>query len=142
MAGRVLPIREMSDDHLTAAIKMIERGYNFLGNNVSDKVKSKLPALKTEVERRFTYNVEEIKATMPKQKIKKREYDLVDIRFEQNPSQVYTYSVRKGAKVKLGDALVVTNDQGTRVVFVVGINTNRGTGSHVIKEIKQKVVKL
>lgn len=71
-------------------------------------------------------------------------YQYVDVRFAKGQiDRVYTYKVRKGAKVHLGQTLVVENEYGTTCVFVVGINTKRWTNvGDVMKEITLKVTKL
>lgn len=86
---------------------------------------------------------------MTKKTAKKRgdtraeKYTYVDVRFAANPQTIYTYRVRKGAKVHLGQSLVVYNERGSSVVFVVDVNSGRHREfAGELKEISHKVVKL
>lgn len=80
-----------------------------------------------------------------KKKAAKERFDYVDVRFPKGSiEKVYTYRVRKGAKLYYGQSLVVENEYGTSVVFVVGINTGRHRDYPSVnyKQIKLKVVEL
>lgn len=54
-------------------------------------------------------------------KSKKKAFDVVGVRFSNNPSQIWHYKTRKGA-THLGQELIVENDKGTSAVIVVQIN--------------------
>lgn len=137
-------IEDMGDGHLSNSINMIYRGTDAAGRHVSAETRDKLPQLLKERDRRMNLdNIVELTPEMKEKLVKKnREYDLIDVRFAADPSKIYTYSVKKKAKPYLGQKLVVDNDRGTVIVFVVGINTGRTNNAEVIKEIKEKVVAL
>ena len=44
-SGHILPIKDMPDDHLQNAIKMIKRGYDASGRSVRQDVNETLPFL-------------------------------------------------------------------------------------------------
>lgn len=134
--GRTMMISEMDDRHLKNSINMIYRGYDASGRRVSEEVSALLEDLLCEQRRRNVLD-EEMKKVV-KEKPDTKKYDYVDVRFAGNPDKLYTYKIRKGAKAHLGQKLVVENEHGNKIVFVVGLNTGR-TGS---VEIKEKVVKL
>jgi hypothetical protein len=46
----------------------------------------------------------------------------IGVRFERTPGTVYSYWVHNIKKVALGDSLVVSNEYGMSVVFVVRID--------------------
>lgn len=57
-----------------------------------------------------------------KRKTKKYSYSTIGIRFASGSYTVYTYLIRRGAKVKLGDELVLDTPRGPAVGFVVRID--------------------
>ena len=140
--GRTMTISEMDDRHLRNSIAMIYRGYAADGRRVSQETRELLGDLIQEQDRRKALDCEMKKARkeeyMAEVKADKKKYDYVDVRFAGNPDRLYTYKIRKGAKAHLGQKLVVENEHGNKIVFVVGLNTGR-TGN---VEIKEKVVKL
>lgn len=64
----------------------------------------------------------------------------VGVRFERSPAKIYHYHVKDIRKVVRGDRLVVENDYGSSVVFVVSM----GKGSHMMatKSIRDRVAPL
>lgn len=140
--GRIMLIQDMDDKHLRNSINMIHRGIDVYGDPVSSRTKAKLPDLEAEFNRRkyrLEYTGPEVKIDMPKINDDRKKYDYVDVRFAQTPAKIYTYRVRKGSKCFLGQQLVVSNETGTVIVFVVGINVSGKIGS---ADITEKVVKL
>lgn len=135
--GEIL-ISDMDDEHLRNAISMIKRGFDRFGRSVDEEHRRKLPLLLEERRKRIL-GIPMIREKVVTKKDKK--YDYVDVKFAGNPERTYTYKVRKGAKCYLGQSLVVENESGTKVVFVVGINTGRSCDVS-LKEIFQKVVRL
>jgi hypothetical protein len=86
-------------------------------------------------------NMKQIKGN----KTVERDYGTIGVRFSSNPSTIYTYGVSKKVqkKLKLGDELVVENERGTSVVFVVRIDKNPDlTFGADLKRITKKVVVL
>ncbi len=75
----------------------------------------------------------------------KKDYNTIGVRFLRGDTlhKVYTYKVRKGAKVHLGQELVARTDRGDTVVVVVEIHkTPQDTGPYNYKFIDQKVAPL
>lgn len=66
----------------------------------------------------------------------------VGVRFESTPAKVYCYRVKDLRKVYLGQSLVVINDYGTSVVFVVQVSKTNPTGLTILKEINLRVAPL
>ncbi len=136
--GREFLISEMDDQHLRNSINMIRRGYDREGSRVSPETRAKLPELICEFQRRKDLvTLRNIEAAKVAKKDNKK-YNHVDVRFAENPCSLRTYRIRKGAKPYLGQSLVVSGAAGSKIAFVVGINSGR-TG---IDEITEKVVKL
>jgi hypothetical protein len=54
----------------------------------------------------------------------RRDYYTVGVRFARgpNPSMVFTYRVKKGGKIKLGDEVIADTIRGPSVAFVVEIH--------------------
>lgn len=78
-------------------------------------------------------------------KVVKKDYNTIGVRFLRGDTlhKVYTYKVRKGAKVHLGQELVARTDRGDTVVVVVEIHkTPQDTGPYNYKFIDQKVAPL
>jgi len=78
-------------------------------------------------------------------KVVKKDYNTIGVRFLRGDTlhKVYTYRVRKGAKVHLGQELVARTDRGDTVVVVVEIHkTPQDTGPYNYKFIDQKVAPL
>jgi hypothetical protein len=78
-------------------------------------------------------------------KVVKKDYNTIGVRFLRGDTlhKVYTYRVRKGAKVHLGQELVARTDRGDTVVVVVEIHkTPQDTGPYNYKFIEQKVAPL
>lgn len=75
----------------------------------------------------------------------KKDYNTIGVRFLRGDTvhKVYTYKVRKGAKVHLGQELVARTDRGDTVVVVVEIHkTPQDTEGYTYKFIDQKVAPL
>lgn len=75
----------------------------------------------------------------------KKDYNTIGVRFLRGDTlhKVYTYKVRKGAKVHLGQELVARTDRGDTVVVVVEIHkTPQDNGPYNYKFIDQKVAPL
>jgi hypothetical protein len=75
----------------------------------------------------------------------KKDYNTIGVRFLRGETlhKVYTYKVRKGAKVHLGQELVARTDRGDTVVVVVEIHkTPQDNGPYNYKFIDQKVAPL
>ena len=78
-------------------------------------------------------------------KVVKKDYNTIGVRFLRGDTlhKVYTYKVRKGAKVHLGQELVARTDRGDTVVVVVEIHkTPQDNGPYNYKFIDQKVAPL
>lgn len=79
-------------------------------------------------------------------KVVKKDYNTIGVRFLRGDTlhKVYTYKVRKGAKVHLGQELVARTDRGDTVVVVVEIHkTPQDTNPAIFyKFIDQKVAPL
>jgi hypothetical protein len=76
----------------------------------------------------------------------KKSFDLVGVRFSNDPGNIFTYKARRGAVFK-GQELVVDNHRGTCVCIAVQINaTNPGElaqrGITELKWLRRKVVML
>lgn len=79
-------------------------------------------------------------------------YQAIGVRFINSVGKIFTYRVPKRAKVRLGQELVVSNDQGTNVVIVVEIHPKdsisipgriqNGGQPIMIKSISKKVTPL
>lgn len=59
---------------------------------------------------------------MKKAKKMAEKFTTIGVRFDQDPARVWTYKIKARYKVRRGDALVVTNDRGTSVCFVVRVD--------------------
>lgn len=80
-----------------------------------------------------------------KVKVPKKDYNTIGVRFLRGDTlhKVYTYKVRKGAKVHLGMELVARTDRGDTVVVVVEMHkTPQDNGPYNYKFIDQKVAPL
>jgi hypothetical protein len=78
-------------------------------------------------------------------KVVKKDYSTIGVRFLRgdNLHKVYTYRIRKGAKVHLGMELVARTDSGDTVVVVTEIHkTPQDNGAYYYKFIDQKVAPL
>jgi hypothetical protein len=75
----------------------------------------------------------------------KKDYNTIGVRFiyGHNLEKVYTYRIRKGAKVHLGQELVAPTPDGSRVVVAVRIDKKpTDDGPYAYKFIEQKVGEL
>jgi hypothetical protein len=75
----------------------------------------------------------------------KKEYNTVGVRFLKgnNLHKVYTYRVRKGANIHLGQELVAETDTGDTVVVVVELHkTPQDNGPFIYKFLTKKVAAL
>lgn len=80
-----------------------------------------------------------------KVKVPKKDYNTIGVRFLRGDTlhKVYTYKIRKGAKVHLGQELVARTDRGDTVVVVVEMHkTPQDTEGYTYKFIDQKVAPL
>jgi hypothetical protein len=77
---------------------------------------------------------------------KQEKFYTIGVRFARGPDKIYTYKVRKGAKVHLGQELVADTPFGTTLVFVVRIDKTPQKPEEdrfiVLKYIEKKVVAL
>ena len=53
---------------------------------------------------------------------KKPDHKTIGVRFPANPQKVYTYRIRKGVKVYLGQELITDSPSGPAIVFVVRVD--------------------
>lgn len=60
------------------------------------------------------------KIKMPR--VPAKDYDTVGVRFANDPARIWTYRVKRGAKLKRGDELVADTPRGPAVVFVVRVD--------------------
>jgi hypothetical protein len=92
------------------------------------------------------YELVDVPLPGKKGKVVKKDYNTIGVRFLRGETlhKVYTYKIRKGAKVHLGQELVAKTDRGDTVVVVVEIHkTPQDTLPGVVyKFIEQKVVPL
>jgi hypothetical protein len=73
-----------------------------------------------------------IGAPTVKEKPKKKDYNTIGVRYAQGAGQVYTFKIRKGAKVHLGQELVDSRDGNYSVCFVVALHkTPQDTEAHI-----------
>jgi hypothetical protein len=99
---------------------------------IVDDPHAEMPEHQREVLARWFDKSERIGASTVKEKPKKKDYNTIGVRYAQGVGQVYTFKIRKGAKVHLGQELVDTRDGKYSTCFVVRIDkTPQDTEAHV-----------
>ena len=73
-------------------------------------------------------------------KAKPEKFNTIGVRFLNDPSKIYSYKIRIGAKVQLGQELVVDTDTGTKAVAVVRID--KTPCANAFKYVERKTVAL
>lgn len=78
---------------------------------------------------------------MKKRKIVKERYTTVGVRFAADPRVVYTYRVRRNAKLKPGEEVVADTPRGPAVAFVVRVDkTPQDNWPYTYKFIDRRTV--
>lgn len=71
---------------------------------------------------------------------KAEKFNTIGVRFLNDPTRIYSYKVRIGSKVQLGQELVVDTDTGTKVVAVVQLDKTPNPAA--TKYVERKTVAL